>query len=228
MDSTIPSVTASLSRDDRRRRRHRHRRYRGSSSDTDSTSESTRRNHRRHRDACQCNNTVKKECCTQDNKRNKRRLDPDRLFVSYHDRRTSTRFSLPRRYTNTHSDRLALLYLAVGPNYNYNILSDEDTMRFQDQIVGEWRRDRQSRSGYRINMRAIVDDERNTQSELRNQIFCRELGLVLEAVGFAEDLLVRNNRRLRYTPIYIQFESSKQEFQREEYWGKLARWLPRN
>ena len=61
------------------------------------------------------------------------KLNPEKLSVEFKDGVTSTEPILGRRYTLTHSDITAELFLTIGLTYAYDKI---DAMR--DEVLGEW------------------------------------------------------------------------------------------
>ncbi len=61
------------------------------------------------------------------------KLNPEKLSVEFRDGVTNTEPILGRRYTLTHSDITAELFLTIGLTYAYDKI---DAMR--DEVLGEW------------------------------------------------------------------------------------------
>ncbi len=140
------------------------------------------------------------------------RLDPDKLSVEYKPGVTPVSPIIPRRYTLTHSDETAELFLTIGPEYDY---SNINPMR--DEVLGEWRfrNDR-----YIFFGRVYVNGEFGPiEAGIRNEIFIRELPLALEAIRYSDREFFRYNKFLTDANIYIYFESSYPKYDRVDYWG---------
>jgi hypothetical protein len=161
------------------------------------------------------------EKCTKDDKTNKRHLDTNILNIIYESSDMITSLCLPRKYTTTHNDVPPLLFAAIGHDYNKRLLSSEEVINAQTQIVGKWIR----REGeYEIHFAAIVSTEKNPQAQIRNTIICRELGVVLESIAFAETSLLKLHPKLGNTKIYVHFRSIDPTYNRTEYWNTLGYW----
>ncbi len=159
--------------------------------------------------------------CTNDDKINKHRLDTNILNIVYESSEIITSLCLPRKYTTTHNDVPPLLYAAIGHDYNKRLLSSEEVINAQTQIVGKWIR---RNNAYEIHFAAIVSTEKNPQAQIRNTIICKELGVVLESVAFAETALLKLHPKLGKTKIYVHFRSIDPIYKRTEYWNTLGYW----
>lgn len=62
------------------------------------------------------------------------RLNPEKLSVSFRRGVTPTDPIIPRRYTLTHSDITAELFLTIGPRYAYDEIG-----LMRDEVLGRWR-----------------------------------------------------------------------------------------
>ena len=91
----------------------------------------------------------------------------------------------------------------------------------ETEILGKWSKKNYK---YRIKLTAIVSTEKNPQAAIRNIIICKELGVVLEGIAFAETALLKLNPCLKNTKIYVHFKSIDPAYDRVEYWGKLGYW----
>ena len=61
------------------------------------------------------------------------RLDPDKLFVELRDGVTLTEPIIGRKYTLTHSDITAELFLTIGLQYAFDRISD-----MRDEVLAQW------------------------------------------------------------------------------------------
>jgi len=66
------------------------------------------------------------------------RLDPDKLHATYLDDVGPDEFSLPRRYTLTHSDATGELFLSVGRDYDRRRISRFYTRLMRDEALAEF------------------------------------------------------------------------------------------
>lgn len=128
-----------------------------------------------------------------------------RVNVEYRDGVTETKPIEGRKYTMTHSDDTAELYVTVGKSYakdKIGPLRDEVLLEFQQQddqlqLIGA----------------VLIDAEHmNWDSEKRNQIFLREMSTALKAIRYADNTLFEQNPMLDEIPIYLWFQSTKEEY----------------
>jgi hypothetical protein len=159
--------------------------------------------------------------CSDANKTNQHRLNSLLLPITYQDRKIITNLKLPRKYTSTHNDETSEIYMSIGHEYNKLLLSSEEVVKLQSQVVGSWV---EKDCGYEIHLTVLVSTEQNPQSPFRNLVFCEELGVVLEGIAFAETSLLSIYPNLGSTKVYIHFKSIDPIYDRVEYWGKLKYW----
>ena len=61
-----------------------------------------------------------------------KKLNPEKLHVEFRQGVTPTEPIMPRRYTLTHSDVTAELFLTVGPEYAYDKIT-----QMRDEVLAE-------------------------------------------------------------------------------------------
>lgn len=159
--------------------------------------------------------------CSKLDKTNQHRLDPNALNIIYQSSGIITSLCLPRKYTTTHNDIPPTLFVGIGHDYNQRLLSTEEVIKNESQVLGKWL---QKMNKYEIHFKVLVSTQKNPQAEIRNAIFCKELGVVLESIAFAEAALLKSNPCLASTKIYVHFESIDPKYNRTEYWHRLGYW----
>lgn len=143
------------------------------------------------------------------------RLNPDKLTVEFREGVTATEPITFRRYTLTHSDFTAELYLTIGLRY---ALDKINAMR--DEVLGEWIK---NQNGYLYHVYLNIDGQFDTGAqEIRNYIFRRELPLALEAIRYGDMELFTTYPQLDYAPIIVFFLSAKPQFNLVENWGTFS------
>jgi len=142
------------------------------------------------------------------------RLDPEQLHVEFTTGVTPTEPIIGRKYTLTHSDITAELFLTIGLEYDY-----EKTTKMRDEVLAEWKmlNDKLVLYGY------VYVDGRFGQmmSAIRDAVFRRELPLALEAIRYGDNELFLAYPKLDRAPIWIQFDSSYAHYNKTEKWGTL-------
>jgi hypothetical protein len=144
------------------------------------------------------------------------RLDPDKLTVEYREGVTETAPIIPRRYTLTHSDITADLFLTIGLSFAF----DKVDAVMRDEVLGEWLIEEESLRYY---VYLHVDGQIGQGlTEIRNFIFRRELPLALEAIRYGDRQLFAIHPELDQSPIIVFFLSESPEFNSVENWGTFA------
>ena len=78
-----------------------------------------------------------------------RELNPNVLHVTYSGDIEVNHFSLPRRYTLTHSDRTGHMFLGIGRQFSKKQISGFYTRFMRDEVLAEWR---QAGENYRLHV----------------------------------------------------------------------------
>lgn len=141
-----------------------------------------------------------------------KKLNPEKLHVEFRPGVTPTEPVIGRKYTLTHSDITAELFLTIGLQYAYDKISNQ-----RDEVLAEWK----IYNGYMIlYVYVYVDGQQGPSlTAIRNTIFRRELPLALEAIMYGDRKLFIVHPELNYAPIYIYFDSTNPYYNRFEYWG---------
>lgn len=141
-----------------------------------------------------------------------RRLNPDKLYVEFRNGVTMTKPVIGRKYTLTHSDITADLFLTIGLQFAYDKIN---VMR--DEVLAEWRKNHEFPFLY---VYVYVDGQFDpVVSTVRNEIFRREMPLVLEAIRYGDKIFFETHSDLDNAPIWIHFDSTNPKYNRFEYWG---------
>jgi hypothetical protein len=148
------------------------------------------------------------------------RLDPDKLHVTFTSEVSRTQFAFPRRDTLTHSDFTGDLFLTVAQDYNLSQIKGLYTRFMRDEVLGEW--EMAGKNGELTIHCHVSGGLVFGWASMRYGIFRRELPLVLEAVAYAEQGLIENNRGLRQAQIQVRFHSSSSRYDKTEAWGRLS------
>lgn len=129
----------------------------------------------------------------------------DRVFVEFRDDVTAKDPILGRKYTVTHSDDTADIYVTVGLAFaedKFSPIRDELLLSFrylnrQMQLFGS----------------VLIDSEEfEGDSAMRTEIFLREIPNALRAIRYADRDFFEVYPGLDLLPIYIWFQSQNDEF----------------
>jgi hypothetical protein len=140
-----------------------------------------------------------------------KRLNPEKLYVELRPGVTITEPILGRKYTLTHSDITADLFLTIGLEYAYDKIT-----RMRDEVLAEWR----IYNGYYfLYVYVYVGNFGPVLTPIRDAIFRRELPLALEAIIYGDRKFFIDHPQLDNAPIWIYFDSEDPKYKRFECWG---------
>lgn len=140
------------------------------------------------------------------------KLNPDKLNVEFRSGVTPIEPIIGRKYTLTHSDITADLFLTIGLEYAYDKIN-----KMRDEVLGEWRID----NGWvYLYIYVYVDGQfRPEESAIRNTIFRRELPLALEAIRYGDSRFFIAHPELDNAQIWVHFDSTYPYYNKFENWG---------
>jgi hypothetical protein len=139
------------------------------------------------------------------------RLNPEKLHVEYGPGVTTSEPIIGRKYTLTHSDITADLFLTIGLEYAY-----ENINQMRDEVLAEWQTFEGNPLLY---VYVYVGQFGPVITAVRDAIFRRELPLALEAIRYGDSEFFMNYPKLDYAPIWIYFDSPDPDYNKFEYWG---------
>ncbi len=141
-----------------------------------------------------------------------KRLNPDKLNVEFRPGVTITEPVIGLKYTLTHSDITAELFLTIGLKFAYDKVN-----AMRDEVLAEWR----TNNGFPFPYAYVFVDGQfgSAVSALRNAIFRRELPLALEAIRYGDKRFFIEHADLDKAPIWIYFDSTYPKYNRFEFWG---------
>lgn len=139
---------------------------------------------------------------------------PERLSVQFKNGVQKREFTLPRKYTLTHSDLTGELFLTIGTEFAL----DNINVELRDEVLGEWI----PYGNYLFfNVYLYIDSlDHNLNTAIkREQIFRRELPLALTAIRYGDRFLFHQYPALDSSHIVVNFISSYPELAKQENWG---------
>jgi hypothetical protein len=143
------------------------------------------------------------------------KLNPDKLSVEFRSGVTAVEPVIPRRYTLTHSDITAELFLTIGLSYAYDKITP-----MRDEVLGEWIKMGES---YYYYVYLYVDGQFGPETAaIRNYVFRRELPLALEAIRYGDKEFFAAHPELDSSPIIVFFMSTNPQYNKIENWGTFA------
>lgn len=112
---------------------------------------------------------------------------------------------MSRKYTITHSDTTAELFVFVAENY-----AEDQITRMRDEVRVAWE---QNEKGLALIGSVIVDGKGvKENSHIRNKIFYNEMPTALQALRNADRFLFDKEPNLDNAPVFIHFISSNSAY----------------
>lgn len=139
------------------------------------------------------------------------RLKAENLTVEFRDGVTKTDPIIPRRYTLTHSDQTAQLFLSIGTSFAYDKVTS-----MRDEVLGEWVTD--ENTYYYLVYLHVGGALGQIVEGLRLSVFRSELPLALEAIRYGDQVFFETHSMDQY-PIIVYFLYSDPEKNVVESWG---------
>ena len=147
------------------------------------------------------------------------KFNPKKLSVDFRKGVTTTAPIIPRRYTLTHSDITAELFLTIGLKY-----ASDKINQMRDEVLGEWVKTTEK---YFFHVYLHVDGQLGPAvTAVRNAIFRRELPLALEAIRYGDKKFFSTHPELNTAQIIVHFSSMNPYFNKIENWGTFSRYIP--
>jgi hypothetical protein len=144
-----------------------------------------------------------------------RELNPQKVFVQYRDIMKPYEPVMERKYTITHSDITAELFVFVAENY-----AEDQITSMRDEVRIAWR---QSKKGLALIGSVIVDGEGVLGSAyIRNIIFYKEMPTALQALRQADRFLFDKEPNLDNTPVFIHFISNNPAYDKIYDFGTIG------
>ncbi len=147
-------------------------------------------------------------------------LDPDILHVKYLDGIEVNDFSLPRRYTLTHSDSTGHMFLGIGRNYCKEQISGLYTRFMRDEVLAEWKK---YGDDYQLHVLCHVSGGLIFGSRrMRLAIFKQHMPLVLEALRCGDRGIYERCPELNRSRILVHFCSRDPATDRIQGYGSIS------
>lgn len=148
-------------------------------------------------------------------------FNPHKLMVKLIPPATSLEPLQGRKYTLTHSDITADLFLDIG--YVYNTEAINWVMR--DEVLAEWTKDQQNH--FNLTGKVYVDGGEfgKNISDIRFSIFKKEMDTALKGIVYGDQSFYKIYPLLLDAPIYIYFESTYPQYRQIIYYGTPRQYL---
>lgn len=143
-------------------------------------------------------------------------FDPKKVFVQYRDDMRPYGPVSDRKYTVTHSDTTARLFVFIGDSY-----AEDQVAAMRDEVRLEWA---QTADGPALIGSVLVGDD--VRAAFRNSIFLLEMPLALKALREADRFLFIRYPELDEAPVYIRFLSDNPDYDKTYDWGVIGEYRP--
>lgn len=148
-------------------------------------------------------------------------FDPKKLSVNLIPPATRSQPIVGRKYTLTHSDITAELFLDIGNVYNYDAINQ--TMR--DEVLAEWKQDHQGLLKLAGEVYVSGGEFDENISSIRYNIFKKEMDTALKGIVYGDLPFYTNYPDLLDAPIIINFQSIYPKYQQVFYHGTPRQYL---
>lgn len=142
-------------------------------------------------------------------------FDPQKLSVNLIHSATSSQPIVGRKYTLTHSDITAELFLDIGDVYNYDAINQ--TMR--DEVLAEWKQDNQGLLKLVGEVYVSGGEFDENISGIRFNIFKKEMDTALKGIVYGDLPFYTNYPDLLDAPIFINSQSIYPQYRQVLYYG---------
>lgn len=144
-----------------------------------------------------------------------RELSPHKVFVQYRDVMNPYEPVRDRKYTITHSDITAELFVFIAKNY-----AEDQYTKMRDEVRVAWE---QYKKGLALIGAVIVDGNGVIgNAYIRNKIFYNEMPTALQALRQADRFLFDQEQNLDNTPVFIHFISSNPLYDKTYEFGVIG------
>ena len=149
-----------------------------------------------------------------------RRLNPEKLHVTYLEGVSETEPLSPRRYSLTHSDITGELFLSIGLDYDQDRLARWYTRFMRDEVMAEWQT---GADGVLLVVHCHVSGGIVFGPAcVRSRIFRQELPLALESIRFGDRHLFHAHPDLDRAHVRVFFHAKKPRHGGDEIWGRIG------
>lgn len=144
-----------------------------------------------------------------------RELNSQKVFVQYRDKITPYGPIMNRKYTITHSDTTAELFVFVAEEY-----AEDQITKIRDEVRLQWER---KDKGVALVGSVLVDGKGvKGLPVIRNRIFYKEMPTALQALRQADRFLFDKDPRLDKAPVIIHFVSTKPLYNKTYNFGVIG------
>ena len=144
-----------------------------------------------------------------------KRIDTNKVVTEYRDQVTQTMPIYNRKYTMTHSDDTATMFVTIGTQVAQDKI---ESMRDEVMLTILYYNGQLQFFGT-----VLIDDPPSggLGAEKRNEIFLREMSTALQAIRYGDRKLFEQYPMLDDIPVYIWFQSQDEKYNKLYDFGKM-------
>lgn len=147
-----------------------------------------------------------------------REINPQKVFSQYRDPMKPYGPLTGRKYTITHSDVTAELFVFIADAY-----AEDQVTEMRDEVRIEWR---ESINGFYLQGSVVVDGPGVAGNpELRYAIFTKEMPTALQALRLADRFLFEQFPALDDSPVLIRFVSANPAYDKTYDFGVIGEYI---
>jgi hypothetical protein len=141
--------------------------------------------------------------------------------ITVHDP-TGNSEALPRRYTLTHDDRTAELFLSIGADYDRQALDQPQVVRVRDEVLAELTAGSEPRLTVRCRVESPELQGKTADPGMRRRIFAKEMPFVRAITRYGDRCFFERNPHLDQARVMVEYEAASPEFQGTEDYGRVS------
>lgn len=146
-----------------------------------------------------------------------RELNPEKVFVQYRGIMQPNKPVMGRKYTLTHSDTTAQLFVFVATEY-----AEDQITGIRDEVRVGW----EKVNGVLVLIGSVVVDGKGVEGNtyIRNSIFYNEMPLALQTLRQGDRFLFEKEPELDKAQVYIQFISDTPIYNKIYDFGEIGQY----
>jgi hypothetical protein len=145
-------------------------------------------------------------------------FNPLNVFLQYRDKIKTTDPVAGRKYTITQSDNSDDLFVIIAEEY-----ADDRINHMRNEVKIEWQRRKRE---YILSGSVLIDiNQSEVNSKIRNEIFRREMPIILKSLRFADRFLFEQYPILDSSTVIIHFASKDPAYNKSYNFGAIGNYI---
>lgn len=146
-------------------------------------------------------------------------LNPKKLHITKKNSIETDKFTIPRKYTLTHSDSTGELFLTIGEDFDLAQISGRYTRFMRDEVLAEWQK---NENEYELHVHVHVSGGFTFGwASMRERIFRHHMPLVLQTIRYGDKDIFNTFPFLDESLIFVHFKSKKEKYNKIEEFGLI-------